>query len=147
MTDCNTNAGDEVHCKHSGNDGENPNYIVTAICESPNARGLSLNEYQQLALETAIYPEEYRITYPALGLAGEAGEVADKVKKVIRDNNGDFNPVKCEEIAMEIGDVLWCCAVLANRIGYRLDTIGRTNYRKLKSRQQRGKLGGNGDNR
>ena len=124
---------------------------TTAICpangKTYHKSQLSLDDYQNLALETAIYPEEYRIVYPALGLAGEAGEVADKIKKVIRDNNGNFTPTKCEEIAMEIGDVLWYCAVLANRIGYRLDTIGRMNYRKLKSRQQRGKLGGNGDNR
>lgn len=124
------------------NYGSEPTYIV-----SPPNDGLTLNEYQQIALETAVYPEEYNIVYPALGMAGEAGEVADKVKKVIRDNNADFSPIKCEEIAMEIGDVLWYCAVLADRIGYRLDTIGRMNNRKLKSRKLRGKLGGNGDNR
>lgn len=122
--------------------GSEPTYIV-----NPPNEGLTLNEYQQIALETAVYPEEYNIIYPALGMAGEAGEVADKVKKVIRDNNSDFSPIKCEEIAMEIGDVLWYCAVLADRIGYRLDTIGRMNNRKLKSRQFRGKLGGNGDDR
>lgn len=126
---------------------EAPKYEVAAICESPENRGMTLNYYQQIALETAVYPEEYRIVYPALGMAGEAGEVADKIKKVIRDNNADFSPLKCEEIAMEIGDVLWYCAVLADRIGYRLDTIARMNNRKLKSRQLRGKLGGNGDNR
>lgn len=108
---------------------------------------MEMDEYQELALETAIYPDEYRIVYPALGLAGEAGEVADKVKKVIRDNNANFDSVKCEEIAAEIGDCLWYCAVLADRIGYKLSTIGRMNYRKLKSRQLRGKLGGSGDNR
>lgn len=124
------------------NYGSEPTYIV-----GPPNEGLTLNEYQQIALETAVYPKEYNIVYPALGMAGEAGEVADKVKKVIRDNNGDFTPTKCEEIAMEIGDVLWYCAVLADRIGYRLDTIGRMNNRKLKSRQLRGKLGGDGDNR
>lgn len=124
-----------------------PRYGVTAICEAPDSKGMTLNEYQQIALETAVYPEEYSIVYPALGMAGEAGEVADKVKKVIRDNNADFSPIKCEEIAMEIGDVMWYCAVLADRIGYRLDTIARMNNRKLKSRQLRGKLGGNGDNR
>lgn len=122
-------------------------YEVATICEAPDNKGMALNEYQRLALETAVYPEEYNIIYPALGMAGEAGEVADKVKKVIRDNNADFSPLKCEEIAMEIGDVLWYCAVLADRIGYRLDTIARMNNRKLKSRQLRGKLGGNGDNR
>lgn len=126
---------------------EAPKYGVTAICENPENRGMTLNEYQQIALETAVYPKEYNIVYPALGMAGEAGEVADKVKKVIRDNNADFSPLKCEEIALEIGDVMWYCAVLADRIGYRLDTIARMNNRKLKSRQLRGKLGGNGDNR
>lgn len=128
---------------------ETPNYgnEPTYIAEPPGIAGMTLNEYQQIALETAVYPEEYNIVYPALGMAGEAGEVADKVKKVIRDNNADFSPLKCEEIAMEIGDVLWYCAVLADRIGYRLDTIARMNNRKLKSRQLRGKLGGNGDNR
>lgn len=124
------------------NYGSKPTYIV-----SPPNEGLTLNEYQCRALETAVYPEEYNIVYPALGMAGEAGEVADKVKKVIRDNNADFSPLKCEEIAMEIGDVMWYCAVLADRIGYRLDTIARMNNRKLKSRQLRGKLGGSGDNR
>lgn len=122
-------------------------YRISMICESPDSKEMTLNEYQQIALETAVYPKEYNIVYPALGMAGEAGEVADKVKKVIRDNNADFSPLKCEEIAMEIGDVLWYCAVLADRIGYRLDTIARMNNRKLKSRQLRGKLGGNGDNR
>lgn len=122
-------------------------YGITAICEAPDNKGVTLNEYQRRALETAVYPEEYNIVYPALGMAGEAGEVADKVKKVLRDNNADFSPLKCEEIAMEIGDVLWYCAVLADRIGYSLDTIGRMNNRKLKSRQLRGKLGGDGDNR
>lgn len=122
-------------------------YEASMICESPDSKGMTLNEYQQIALKTAVYPEEYSIVYPALGMAGEAGEVADKVKKVIRDNNADFSPLKCEGIAMEIGDVLWYCAVLADRIGYRLDTIARMNNRKLKSRQLRGKLGGNGDNR
>lgn len=126
---------------------EAPKYGVTAICEHPDRKELSLNEYQQIALETAVYPKEYNIVYPALGMAGEAGEVADKVKKVIRDNNADFSTLKCEEIALEIGDVLWYCAVLAARIGYRLDTIARMNNRKLKSRQLRGKLGGSGDNR
>lgn len=123
--------------------GNEPTYIA----EPPGISGMTLNEYQLNALETAVYPEEYSIVYPALGMAGEAGEVADKVKKVIRDNNADFSSLKCEEIAMEIGDVLWYCAVLADRIGYRLDTIARMNNRKLKSRQLRGKLGGSGDNR
>ena len=66
---------------------------------------LTLNEYQQLALETAIYPNP--IIYPTLGLTGEAGEVSDKVKKVLRDNDSVFTDEKKLEIAKEIGDVLW----------------------------------------
>lgn len=106
---------------------------------------MTLNEYQQKALETAIYPTP--IIYPALGLCGESGEVADKVKKVIRDNNSEFTSEKKAEIAKEIGDVLWYCATLSKDLGYTLDEITEINYQKLHSRQLRGKLGGNGDNR
>lgn len=109
---------------------------------------MTLNEYQQKALETAVYPEQFRIIYPALGLAGEAGEAVDKVKKIIRDNNANFSDEeKCKAIAMEVGDVLWYVATLAHDIGYTLDEIGEMNYAKLKSRQQRNMLGGSGDNR
>ena len=108
---------------------------------------MTLNEYQQKALETAVYPQEYKVIYPALGLTGEAGECSDKVKKVIRDNNGEFTVEKNVEIAKEIGDVLWYCATLANDIGFDLETIGQMNYDKLHSRQERGMLHGSGDNR
>ena len=73
---------------------------------------MTLNEYQQHALETAIYPEQSRIVYPTLGLTGEAGEVADKVKKVIRDTHGEFTPEKKQEIMKEIGDVLWYLSLI-----------------------------------
>lgn len=106
---------------------------------------MTLNEYQQKALETAIYPNP--IIYPALGMCGESGEVADKVKKVLRDNNSEFTDEKKVEIAKEMGDVLWYCATLANDLGYTLQEIAEMNYQKLHSRQLRGKLGGNGDNR
>ena len=99
---------------------------------------MTLNEYQKKALETAVYPQEYKVIYPALGLTGEAGECSDKVKKVIRDNNGEFTLEKKVEIAKEIGDVLWFCATLANDIGFDLETIGQMNYDKLQSRQKRG---------
>ena len=108
---------------------------------------MTLNEYQQKALETAVYPQEYKVIYPALGLTGEAGECSDKVKKVIRDNNGEFTVEKKVEIAKEIGDVLWYCSTLANDIGFDLETIGQMNYDKLHSRQERGMLHGSGDNR
>lgn len=108
---------------------------------------MELNQYQGMALETAIYPEKYKVLYPALGLAGEAGEVADKVKKVIRDAEGELDEDRKLAIAQEIGDVLWYCAVLADDLGYELETIAQMNYRKLKSRKERGVLGGSGDNR
>ena len=108
---------------------------------------MTLNEYQILALETATYPREQRYIYPTLGLNGEAGEVADKVKKVIRDNNGQFDDEKKLEIAKELGDVLWYIATLAYEIGYNLDQIAEINYRKLQSRKERGMISGNGDNR
>ena len=108
---------------------------------------MTLNEYQQKALETAIYPTEYKVTYPALGLTREAGEVADKVKKVIRDNKGEISKEKAVELAKEAGDVLWYIATLAHDIGFTLEEIGQMNYEKLHSRQQRGMLGGSGDNR
>lgn len=108
---------------------------------------MEVNEYQRMALETAVYPNKYKIFYPALGLTGEAGEVSDKVKKVLRDNNGAFTEEKKREIAKELGDVAWYLAVCANDIGYTLEEICQMNYDKLKSRQQRGVLGGSGDNR
>lgn len=114
-----------------------------------------LNDYQQRALETAIYPSEYKTVYPALGLTGEAGEVADKVKKVLRDTELKRNEdgsieipaERREQIAMELGDVCWYIATLAWDLGYTLQEIAEMNYAKLKSRQERGMIGGSGDNR
>ena len=116
---------------------------------------MTLDEYQQKALETAVYPQQYKIIYPALGINGEAGEVADKVKKIIRDTvimtdaNGSIilPENKRVELAKEAGDVLWYIATLAHDIGFTLEEIGQMNYDKLHSRQQRGMLGGSGDNR
>ncbi len=107
---------------------------------------MTLNEYQEKAMETAIYPMP--IIYPSLGLTGEAGEVSDKVKKVIRDKGGDFDNYDTRHaIAEEIGDVLWYCATLANDIGFKFEEIGKMNYEKLQSRKERGKIHGSGDNR
>lgn len=108
---------------------------------------MKLNEYQDGALTTAVYPESMRIIYPALGLAGESGEVADKVKKVLRDNECNFTEDKKREIALELGDVLWYVATLAEDIGYCLEDIAALNLAKLSSRKQRGMIGGSGDNR
>ena len=108
---------------------------------------MTLNEYQQHALETAIYPENRKIIYPTLGLTGEAGEVADKVKKVIRDGHEEFTDEKRLEIVKEIGDVLWYCATLSRDLGYDLDEVARMNVEKLRSRMERHRITGSGDNR
>jgi NTP pyrophosphatase (non-canonical NTP hydrolase) len=107
---------------------------------------MNFNEYQEMAKTTAIYDKKHQILYPALGLAGEAGEVANKVKKIIRDgyeNNKDYRA----DIGAEIGDVLWYCAVLASDIGLELSDIAVNNTVKLKDRMNRGVIGGNGDKR
>ena len=115
--------------------------------ESP----ITLNEYQAMALETAIYPEEFRVIYPALGITGEAGEVSDKIKKLIRDKGYKGGPIESvkdrEDIALELGDVLWYVATAANDIGYTLEHIAMMNYMKLQKRKEQGKISGSGDHR
>jgi NTP pyrophosphatase (non-canonical NTP hydrolase) len=108
---------------------------------------MTLDEYQAAALSTAIYPTERRIVYPALGLSGESGEVADKIKKVIRDHHAEFSEQQCRDIAIELGDVLWYCAAMARDLGFSLDEVAQMNVDKLKSRRQRGAIHGSGDNR
>ena len=105
----------------------------------------NLNSYQMKARGFAIYPERMKVTYPALGLAGEAGEVADKVKKIIRDGRDDAE--YRHQIAKEIGDVLWYCATLADDLGYSLQQIAEMNVYKLQARKAMGKLQGDGDDR
>jgi NTP pyrophosphatase (non-canonical NTP hydrolase) len=105
-----------------------------------------LDMYQKSAKATAIYPRDYSIVYPAIGLAGEAGEVANKVKKLIRDNPDMTDDIK-EKIGDEIGDVLWYCAVLADDLGQSLSEIANRNLLKLANRQKLGKLHGSGDKR
>ena len=108
---------------------------------------MTFDKYQEEALSTAIYPRESGIVYPVLGLTGEAGEVADKVKKTIRDHEGVFSDETRRDIAREAGDVLWYLAALANELGISLDDIAKENIAKIKSRQSRGKIHGEGDNR
>ena len=111
-------------------------------------KDMQMNDYQKKSIEFAIYPATHRILYPALGLAREAGEVANKVKKFIRDGaDKEAFEVKKLEIAAEIGDVLWYCANLANDLGINLSDIASENYSKLSGRSKRGTLGGDGDNR
>jgi NTP pyrophosphatase (non-canonical NTP hydrolase) len=106
---------------------------------------MKLDEYQTRAESTAIYPTEYAIVYPALGLTGEAGEVADKVKKIIRDAKSDL--FYKSDIAKELGDVLWYVAILARDLGYSLEEVAQMNLDKLEDRKNRDMLQGSGDNR
>jgi len=109
-----------------------------------------LDDYQDKAVETAIFPRENNldIIYPALKLAGEAGEVAEKVGKAIRDDITKFQEsAYLGDLAKELGDVLWYIAALADSIGYDLSEIAQMNLDKLNSRQERGVLKGSGDNR
>jgi NTP pyrophosphatase (non-canonical NTP hydrolase) len=108
---------------------------------------MTLNEYQGFARATAIYPENAAIVYPALKLAGEAGEVAEKVGKVLRDSGGEFDALKCGEIMKEVGDVMWYVASIAHDLGYTLQEVAEFNLAKLRSRAERGVIGGSGDNR
>jgi NTP pyrophosphatase (non-canonical NTP hydrolase) len=108
---------------------------------------VELSEYQRLSRSTARYPRNEALTYPALGLAGEAGEFADHAKKVIRDDGGEVTAGRREAMAKELGDVLWYVAQLASELGLELDEIARMNLDKLLSRQRRGVLSGEGDDR
>ena len=105
---------------------------------------MDLKTYQAAAHETAVYPADRALEYVALGLAGEAGEVSNKVKKLIRDGDDQG---KREVIASELGDALWYIAELATVLGADLEDIAKCNIAKLNDRRFRGKLQGNGDNR
>ena len=83
--------------------------------------------------------------YPTLGLTGEAGEVADKVKKVLRDRDGQFDPEVREAIKLELGDVLWYVAQLGSELGFAMEEIASANLEKLASRAARGRIAGSGD--
>lgn len=133
---------------------------------------MTFDEYQEAAARTAIYPAEARVFYPALGLTGEMGEVAEKIaeecpdgsmpilhmaahagkvanqaKKILRDDGGGLTPERRFAIGKEIGGVLWYCAALATDLGLNLDDIATENVAILASRATRGTLKGDGDDR
>jgi len=109
---------------------------------------LTPDKYEELAGQTAIFPKEKALEYLALGLTSEAGEVAGKVKKLIRDGE-DVEGFEMKKIAIasEIGDVIWYCAMMAKEVGVPLNDIMKENLKKLHSRKERGTLHGSGDNR
>jgi len=108
---------------------------------------MEIKDYQNKAVETAIYGVGNCITYPALGLANEAGEVLGKIKKVLRDKDGVFDEEACTAIGDEIGDTLWYMAALARDLNLDLNKIAERNLTKLYDRKLRQVIGGSGDNR
>ena len=104
--------------------------------------------YEVQAGQTAIFPKDKALEYLALGMTSEAGEVAGKVKKLIRDGEDvEGFEMKKLAIASEIGDVLWYCAMMAKEVGVPLNDIMKENLKKLHSRKERGTLSGSGDDR
>ncbi len=111
---------------------------------------MDFDQYQDLAITTAIYPEKAKIEYPAMGLANEAGEVLGKVKKWIRDETdnwleGEISEERRAAILDELGDVLWYAALVAEDLGASFNDIAQGNLDKLFGRKERGTISGDGD--
>ena len=104
---------------------------------------MTFNDYQLRAKSTDIYPSNHALDCHVHGLNNEAGEVAGKYAKEIRDKV-ENNP---QDVTKEIGDVLWFCAMICNYYGVPMEDVMRQNIEKLESRKQRGKIGGSGDDR
>lgn len=106
---------------------------------------MDIRTYQLLAEEYMVYPRRIAHEYPALGLAGEAGEIANKVKKISRDG---LDPADLkDDIKAELGDVLWYLAAVATEFDISLTEVASYNLRKLEDRKSRGVIGGSGDTR
>lgn len=108
---------------------------------------MDIDNYQEQAVSTAIFEHDGEIPYLTLALCGEVGEVAEKVKKTIRDKDGKFDAGIRHSIAYELGDCLYYLANLASAIGYPLSNIAEMNNRKVADRMERGVLHGFGDDR
>ena len=109
---------------------------------------MTFDEYQQAAMRTARSKDaKDEFVHLVLGLVGESGEIAEKVKKLVRDDGTNIDRLDVEDIKKEIGDVMWYAAVLANYLDISFDDVAKTNIEKLASRKERGVLQGSGDNR
>ncbi len=108
---------------------------------------MTFEEYHEGAKTTAIYPNKgSNFIYPTLGLAGETGELVNKIKKVVRGDS-DLTPELSVTIQSELGDVLWYADALASELGVSLSDIAAENLRKLQDRMNRQAIKGNGDTR
>lgn len=121
--------------------------LATDGIESMDARTAGFDLYQHKTAKYAVYPQARRVEYVTLGLTSEAGEVAGKVKKVLRDNNGVLSDEHREQIMAELGDVLWYVSQLCNELGVRMADVADGNIAKLEDRLQRNQIHGSGDNR
>jgi len=109
---------------------------------------MDFTDYQNKSRKTARYPAiGHPVIYPTLGLTNEAGEVAGKIKKIFRDKNGVIGEEEREALKGELGDVLWYLAQICTELGLSLDEVAEHNIAKLFDRLERGKIGGDGDNR
>lgn len=109
---------------------------------------MDFEEYQKESRKTAEYPKIGRnFIYPTLGITGEAGEVAEKVKKIFRDDNNKLTKKRIGQIKKELGDLLWYIAQTATELDVSLDEVAKENLKKLFSRKKRGKIKGDGDDR
>jgi len=109
---------------------------------------MEFNEYQKFARTTAIYPNiGNNLWYPALGLSGESGEVAEKIKKLYRDDKGIVSENKKVEVCKELGDCLWYIASIASELNLTLDDVAEINVLKLSKRVVDNTVHGSGDNR
>jgi len=132
----------------SGDDGEET--FHECLKEDLRNNGLSkelIDEYNSFIYKTKIYPKELPIIYPVLGMCGESGEAAEKVKKVLRDNNKEFSEENKKAILKELGDVLWYITATAQDMGYSLEDVIKNNFEKIDKRVKTNTQHGEGDNR
>ena len=114
----------------------------------PTEVSMEFHEYQIRSRQTAQYPPiGHAVIYPTLGLVNEAGEVAGKIKKVFRDKDGLISEETCQALKAELGDVLWYLAQVTTELGLDLEEVAEDNLAKLRDRQKRGRIGGEGDTR
>lgn len=111
---------------------------------------MEFDEYQKLAARTASYNSDdqiYVLMYLCMGIAGESGEVIEKIKKIIRNDKGVISDEKRDDIKKEVGDVLWYLSEMARTLGLSFDAIAQANIKKLADRAERGVIKGEGDTR
>lgn len=118
-----------------------------AIINVIKMHNMTFDEYQIESNKTAQYPDDFALYYCGLGLTGESGEVAEKIKKILRNDNGVVSEEKLAEIRKEMGDVLWYLAQLCTVLGLKFSDVAQGNLDKLFDRMNRGVLKSEGDNR